>query len=101
MNSLIEKRNDAGASSRPVYFEDCRKRPKRQRGNGFFHEPTPNVFALKANKVKLERIRRTPLTAEWLLSDIAVRALAACHLIVAHSKCRHPSPEDDSGGSLA
>jgi hypothetical protein len=44
MNSLIEKRNDAGASSRPVYFEDCRKRPKRQRGKGFFHEPTPNFF---------------------------------------------------------
>jgi len=33
-----------GASSRPAYFEDCRKRPKRQRGKGFFHEPTPNVF---------------------------------------------------------
>jgi hypothetical protein len=41
LHELIDRKSATmpGARSRTAYFEDCRKRPKRQRGKGFFHQP--------------------------------------------------------------
>ena len=43
LHELIDRESATmpGARSRPAYFEDCRKRPKRQRGKGFFMNRHP------------------------------------------------------------
>ena len=101
MNSLIEKRNDAGASSRQVYFEDCRKRPRQRNLLGRASAQTQCLNGANRTRKNLERIARYPVGGENGFARYGVvPSLRPINYVTIPAVASFP-PEDDRVESLA